>query len=112
LLVVGVLEILELQVHEWTSCEVEYQTWFIRSIHEIPNVNTIGLRNEDHTWSCWGESTASIVRSCSVHRLEDWLLLCFHANLEQSKVEIVNSQNKVWEEWGSLKCQTRSVFLF
>jgi len=63
LFVVGMLEELELAVHERTSCEVECQRWFVRLVKEVPNIDTISLGDKDNTWSCRGESTACIMSS-------------------------------------------------
>ena len=63
LLVVGMLEELELAVHERTSCEVECQRWFVRLVKEVPNIDTVSLCDKDNTWSCWRESTACIMSS-------------------------------------------------
>ena len=63
LLIVGVFEILELAVHEGTGGEIKGQRGLVRLVQEVPDVDTIGLRDEDHTWSSRREGTTGVVGS-------------------------------------------------
>ena len=104
------LVVLELQVHEWTCCEVEDETGLVRRVHEVPYINSVCFCDENDTRTGWREGTTCIMSSLGVHRLEDRLLITFKIYLPDSKMEIMNSQEKIWIERRSFKCKARPVF--
>mmetsp|Transcript_27060 Transcript_27060/g.41222 ORF Transcript_27060/g.41222 Transcript_27060/m.41222 type:complete len:256 (-) Transcript_27060:50-817(-) len=105
------LEVLELAVHEGTGCEVESQTGLVRLIKEVPDIDTVRLRNKDDSWSCRGEGSASVMGAVGVCRNEDRPLVSIEVDLPDGEVEIMDGEEQVREEGRSFKSDCGAVLL-
>ena len=103
--------VLELEVGNGAGREVEGQTWLVRLIKEVPNVDTVGLRNEYDTGTSWRESSTSVVGAVSWSRAEDGVLSILEINLPNSEMEVMNGQEEVGVEWRSFQGKCWSVLL-
>ena len=66
LLLVFVLEVLELEVGDRTRSEVQGQAGLVTLVHKVPNVDSVGLRDENDSRSGRAEGTTGVMRPKSV----------------------------------------------
>lgn len=102
------LELLEFEIGDRTGGEVQVQARFVRLIAEVPYVDTVGLRNENYTWSCWGECSTRVVGSEGVGRSEDWVLEVTR-DFPDGKVEVMDCDQEIIVEWRPFKGKHWSV---
>ena len=75
-----------------------HNTWLVRLVIEVPNVNAIGLGDEDDTWSGGGELSTGVMASEGVGRAEDWLLSVGQFCVPDGEVEVVHRHEQLREE--------------
>lgn len=92
LLVVVLLQVLEGH-HHGTSGEVERQTWLVRLVQEVPNVESSCLSDEDDTRTSRGKGATSVVGAESQRRPEDGLFGVLKRHFPQGEMEVMNSQD-------------------
>ena len=86
-------EVLEFEISDGASREIEGQTGLVGLVNEVPHVDAVRFRDEDHARAGRLERSAGVVRPEGVRRTEDWLVELLHRSLPDTKVEIVNCQD-------------------
>ena len=84
---------LELEVSDGLGGQVHLDGGFVGLIVEVPDIDSVVLRDEDHTGAGRRESAAGVLRSTSVGRTENGLVSVRHAYLPDSEVEVVHGQD-------------------
>jgi hypothetical protein len=108
LLFILMLELLEFEIGDGAGCEVQVQAGFVRLVAEVPHVDTVGLGNENYTWSRWGERSTGVVGAEGVRRSEDWVLEVTR-DFPDGKVEVVDCDQEIIVEWRPFKGKHWSV---
>lgn len=81
------------------------QALFVALVQEISNVQLAVVPSYDyHSWASGTETAACQISGC-IRGTENRFVDSFFPN---AKVEVVDSQNNVGEEGGSLQCKSRS----
>lgn len=87
--------VLELEVGDCLRGEVHLDRWLVRLVVEVPNIHTVILGDEDHTWARRREGATSVLGATRVRGSEDWLVAIQHRHFPDSEVEVMDREQKV-----------------
>ena len=86
-------DVLELEIGNGSGGKVQSHRNLITLINKVPNVDSVGLCDEDHAGSAWGKGSTCVVGTLGVGRPKDRLRLITHFDVPNRKVEVVDRKN-------------------